>query len=208
MTAPRRVRPAGDRALLLEFADTAQVRTAHATLAAQKPQGVRDVVPGALTLLVVSDRTAADTLRFAIDMALDEGQGPVDPETKSAPINIAARYDGDDLHAVAAQIGVSVEEVVARHTAALYTAQFCGFAPGFVYLSGLDPLLYLPRLDTPRTAVPSGSVAIADRYTGIYPRPSPGGWHLLARTQAELFDPDRDPPALLSPGSELRFTAQ
>ena len=114
-------------------------------------------------------------------------------------------YDGDDLDAVAAELGLAVDDVIARHVAGTYVADFCGFAPGFAYLSGLDPTLRLPRRATPRTSVPAGSVAIAGPYTAVYPTASPGGWHLLGHTDIELFDPSVDPPALLAPGTRVTF---
>ena len=114
-------------------------------------------------------------------------------------------YDGEDLAAVAAASGLSVDEVIALHSGALYRCDFCGFAPGFAYLSGLDPLLHLPRRATPRTSVPAGSVAIAGPYTAVYPSASPGGWHLLGRTDATLWDLDADPPSPITPGTTVRF---
>jgi KipI family sensor histidine kinase inhibitor len=106
---------------------------------------------------------------------------------------------------VARQSGLPVAEVIRRHSSAHYTVQFCGFSPGFGYLSGLDPALRLPRLASPRPAVPAGSVAIAGEFTGIYPRSSPGGWLLLGRTETVLFDLHCSPPALLRPGTAVRF---
>jgi KipI family sensor histidine kinase inhibitor len=123
-------------------------------------------------------------------------------------VEIAVRYDGDDLHAVAAETGLAPHHVVEVHASVTYTVAFCGFAPGFAYLTGLDQRLHLPRLSTPRTRVPAGSVAIAAEYAGVYPRSSPGGWRLLGRTDADLFDPDRREPALLTPGTRVRFVPQ
>ena len=122
-------------------------------------------------------------------------------------VGVPVSYDGADLEAVATTLGMSAEAVVALHAAADYTVAFMGFAPGFPYLIAPDrmPLLDLPRLETPRTAVPAGSVAVAAGYCGIYPRSSPGGWNLLGRTGLVLFDPERDPPALLGPGTRVRF---
>ncbi len=94
------------------------------------------------------------------------------------------------------------------HSGAGYTVRFCGFAPGFAYLDGLDPRLHVPRRDDPRTSIPAGSVAIAGEFAGVYPRASPGGWRLLGRTDASLWDVDRDPPALLTPGTRVRFRAR
>jgi KipI family sensor histidine kinase inhibitor len=117
------------------------------------------------------------------------------------------RYDGPDLAAVAERAGRPEAEVIARHTAGDYRVAFCGFAPGFAYLTGLDPSLHVPRLARPRTRVPAGSVGIAGEYTAAYPRPSPGGWHLLGRTDADLWDLARAEPALLTPGTRVRFEA-
>ena len=95
---------------------------------------------------------------------------------------------------------------MARHGAVEFVSAFCGFAPGFAYLSGLPEELYVPRLDEPRSKVPPGSVGLAGQFTGVYPRSSPGGWQLIARTEETLWDLERDPPALLSPGTRVRFT--
>ena len=115
------------------------------------------------------------------------------------------RYDGPDLADVAELTGLDEAEVVARHTAGSYRSGFCGFAPGFAYLTGLDESLHVPRRDDPRTKVPAGSVGLADEFTAIYPRDSPGGWQLIGSTDITVWDLDRDPPALLVPGTPVRF---
>ena len=115
--------------------------------------------------------------------------------------------DGPDLDAAAAELGLSPQTLIERHSAGRYTVAMIGFAPGFPYLSGLDPALALPRLATPRTRVAAGSVAIGGAQTGIYPRDSPGGWRILGRTPLTLFDPQRDPPTALLPGDRVRFVA-
>jgi KipI family sensor histidine kinase inhibitor len=104
-------------------------------------------------------------------------------------------------------LGLGVDDLIRRHSAMRYRVAFCGFAPGFAYLSGLDPALHVPRLAEPRTAVPAGSVAIAGEFTAVYPRRSPGGWRLLGTSQAQLWQLDRDPPSLLTPGTAVRFVA-
>jgi KipI family sensor histidine kinase inhibitor len=120
-------------------------------------------------------------------------------------VSIPVRYDGDDLAEVAALTGLDPGEVVELHASAEYQVAFCGFAPGFGYLRGLPAPLHLPRRATPRTRVPTGSVAIAAEYSAVYPGASPGGWHLLGSTEVRLFDVGADPPALLRPGTCVRF---
>jgi KipI family sensor histidine kinase inhibitor len=197
-----RVRPYGNRALLIEVDGS--------PLAWQRPvamiAGIVEVVPAARTLLVRFDPRVTD--RAAVQAALESTEALVEAPRPGQIVTIAVRYDGDDLSAVAELAGCSVIEVIARHTAAEYTVAFCGFAPGFGYLTGLDPRLHVARLDTPRTRVPAGSVAIAGEYSAVYPHPSPGGWRLLGRTELALWDVDRDPPALLSPGTHVRFEAR
>jgi KipI family sensor histidine kinase inhibitor len=115
-------------------------------------------------------------------------------------------YDGPDLADVASHTGLSEEAIVSAHTGTPWTVAFGGFAPGFAYLVGGDERLAVPRRDSPRTSVPAGSVGLAGEYSGVYPRSSPGGWQLIGRTDTVMFDVDRDPPALLAPGSLVRFT--
>jgi KipI family sensor histidine kinase inhibitor len=205
-----------------------------AALRAAALPGVIDVIPGAVTVLVTFDPgswTAADlasqvTAIAAHDPALGEAAdwhaadgGAAELETadrdagdrgadSSGAALIDVVYDGPDLADVASLTGLTVGEVVARHEAAAYRVGWLGFAPGFAYLTGLDPLLAaVPRLASPRPSVPAGSVAIAGGLAAVYPAASPGGWRLLGRTATGLWDPGRDPPALLSPGSEVRFRA-
>jgi 5-oxoprolinase (ATP-hydrolysing) subunit B len=195
-----RLLPYGDRALLAEV--DAPTVLALAAAIGQLP-GVEEVVPAARSLLVCFDPliTTSQTLRRALEAGTDAA-----PATEPGdPIELLVRYDGADLHAVADEVQLSVDAVIARHAAGDYTVAFCGFAPGFAYLSGLDPALHVPRLTEPRTAVPPGSVGIGGAFTGVYPRSSPGGWRLLGRTDAPLWDPGRTPPALLTPGRPVRF---
>jgi KipI family sensor histidine kinase inhibitor len=110
-----------------------------------------------------------------------------------------------DLDAVAASAGLSVSEVIERHTGRAYGVDLLGFVPGWAYLSELDPSLQIPRRAQPRPRVPAGSVAIAAAQTGVYPLDTPGGWHIIGRTETVLFDPAREPPALLRPGDTVRF---
>jgi KipI family sensor histidine kinase inhibitor len=163
------------------------------------------VVPGAETVLVVVRRHDALTSVGDWIAALGADVRTERAPTSGSEVVVDVVYDGVDLEDVAAATGMSVAEVVALHAAGRYRCDFCGFAPGFGYLSGLDQRLVLPRRATPRTSVPAGSVAIAGAYTGVYPSASPGGWLLLGRTDAPLWDLDRDPPALIGPGTTVRF---
>ena len=197
-----RVLPMGPRAALIEALDADPADWAAGLRVLELP-GVTEIVPAAETVLVVcsgSSELASLRERLAGVRPLEAGG-----RAASSPIEITVRYDGEDLDVVATATGLTVEEVIAAHAAPLYSVAFCGFAPGFGYLRGLDDRLHIPRRATPRTRVPMGSVAIAAEYTAVYPRPSPGGWHLLGTTRAVMFDPDRSPPALLQPGAHVRF---
>jgi 5-oxoprolinase (ATP-hydrolysing) subunit B len=170
--------------------------------------GVSDVVPAETTLLVrCENHGARESVLFRLEeviQSLDQFTLNVDP----SPIEIAVRYDGEDLSAIAQQCGISIEETINRHVAGEYLAEFCGFAPGFAYLSGLDPVLQIPRRDTPRTRVPAGSVSIAAMYSAVYPSESPGGWHLIGSTSAAVWNAGRNPPALIEPGRRVRFVRE
>jgi KipI family sensor histidine kinase inhibitor len=200
-----RVRPVGDQAVLVELPDLDAVlglaAAARVALADGELAGATDVVAGYRTLLVSGADPAAlaTVLRDLEPMPA----GAVDGSTVEIPVD----YDGADLAEVAKLAGMTEAEVIERHTAPEYRVAFLGFTPGFPYLLGLDPALQVPRRASPRTSVPAGSVGLAGAQTGIYPRPSPGGWQLLGHTDAVLFDAFRDPPALLAPGGRLRFVA-
>lgn len=196
-----RVRRCGETALLVETED---VLGWYAALTARPLPGVVDLVPAARTLLVRYE----STVDFGMMVSRLSDVTPVEAASASGdPVTIPVRYDGDDLAEVARSTGLAEDEVVTVHTGVEYTVAFTGFAPGFGYLTGLDERLRLPRRDTPRTRVPAGAVAIAGEFTGVYPRPSPGGWHLLGSTTATLWDPSRESPALLRPGTKVRFEA-
>jgi KipI family sensor histidine kinase inhibitor len=198
------VRRYGARALLLSAGGVAPVDIAAAVLSAAV-DGVVDVVPAAETVLVVvGDATRLDAARGAVE-GLEVGAGGTTTDAAGSEVLLDVVYDGPDLADVASASGLTADDVVAVHSGASYRCEFCGFAPGFAYLSGLDPRLVLPRRATPRTSVPAGSVAIAGRYTGVYPSASPGGWHLLGHTDAVLWDLAADPPALITPGTTVRF---
>lgn len=196
-----RVLPYGDEALLVEPDDPATVLSV-AAMAEHEP-GVAEVVPAARTLLV---RGAPDHLGpLAARLSqLAARAGPA-AHADLDEVVLDVHYDGADLEAAAAELGLAADELVRRHAEASYVVAFCGFAPGFAYLRGLDPALHMPRLAEPRIRVPAGSVGIAGEFTGVYPRESPGGWRLLGRTDAALWDLARTPPALLVPGTPVRF---
>ena len=194
--------PAGRSAVLVEVDDLDTVIALHAALRRDPPAGVIDMVPAARTLLLVHDGSTSMS-RLADQLRNQPLQ--VAEAHRAEPVEIRVDYDGPDLAEVASQTGLTEDDVVRRHAAADYVVAFIGFAPGFAYLVGGDPALRVPRRDTPRTKVPAGSVALADEFTGAYPREMPGGWQLIGRTDAVLWDLDRDPPALLAPGSRVRF---
>lgn len=192
------VRPAGDQGALIELPDNgAAVRLAG--LLREERSDLLDVVIGHTTVLVTWAGEKPD-LDDAVKRALVAEAGPA-----GRLVEIPVVYDGPDLDEVARLTGLSPEEVIARHTGAEHVAAFIGFQPGFAYLTGGDTLLHVPRRDVPRTRVPGGTVAIAGPYSGVYPRESPGGWRLLGSTTALMFDPAREPPALLAPGDRVRF---
>ncbi len=195
--------PAGREALLVECADAAEVIGLHRAVAADRPDGVTEVVPAARSLLVMFDHEVTGAER--VTTHLRRLRPAPATHSGSAVVDIAVAYDGVDLAEVAELTGLTEPEVVRRHVAGDYVVAFCGFAPGFAYLVGADPALTVPRRETPRTRVPAGSVALAGEFTGVYPRESPGGWQLVGRTGSSLWDLDRDPPALLSPGTRVRF---
>jgi KipI family sensor histidine kinase inhibitor len=186
--------PVGRGALLAEVASP---HDAVALAAWARRRSLADeVVPGAETVLFdgVAD---ADALSAAL-VAWTPGETP-----SGRQVELPVTYDGPDLEAVAASWGCDVDEVAARHRGTELVSAFCGFAPGFAYLSGLE--VSVPRLATPRTAVPAGSVALAGTWCGVYPVASPGGWQIIGTTDALLWDPQRAEPALLAPGTRVRF---
>jgi KipI family sensor histidine kinase inhibitor len=209
------VRAAGDAALLLATGTRADqdgngAATVAALIRAADLPGVIDVVPGAATVLVSVEpgSWALPALAARLTELATAAAGEQVTAAAGADETIDVCYDGPDLADVASLTGLSIADVISRHQAAEYRVGWLGFAPGFAYLTGLDPLLAsVPRLDTPRLRVPAGSVAIAGGLAAVYPAGSPGGWRLLGRTTARLWDPDRDPPALLAPGTLVRFRA-
>lgn len=201
------VLPYGDRALLVQLGGTEAVLGYLDALRAVPPAGVLDLVPAAETVLVVAEpATDLRALRaelLAVSVSPDgRAAGRAAPDDV---VEIPVVYDGEDLAEVATLTGLSERDVVAAHTGQTWRVAFGGFAPGFAYLVGEDERLAVPRRTSARTVVPAGAVGLAGSYSGIYPRPSPGGWQLIGTTHAPVWDLDRDPPALLRPGGRVRF---
>ena len=191
-------RPYGDLGVLLELEDG--VRAVEWCRAIERSALAATARPGWRSVLVSSSMAVGPLIEALAALRPDDG-----PRSPAREVEIQVVYDGEDLIEVAERTGLGLHEVVERHAAPSYTVVCLGFSRAFPYLSGLDPVLRLPRRDTPRVRVVAGSVAIASDQTGIYPQPSPGGWHLLGRTTELLFDERSDPPSRLQPGDRVRF---
>ena len=213
MTERRTLLTCGEHAVLVEVGGLDQVvsfdRAVREAVEAGTPEftDVIDIVPAATTVLVVvEDKAGVPALRQAL--ATLPVAAAEEVVASAQVIEIPVRYDGPDLADVVELTGLSVDEVIAAHTGTDWRVAFGGFAPGFAYLSWGDPRLAVPRRKEPRTAVPSGAVALAGEFSAIYPRASPGGWQLIGRTDVVVFDIERDPPALLQPGAVVRFVKE
>jgi KipI family sensor histidine kinase inhibitor len=205
---------AGDSALVVEFGDeishevNRKVRALAEALGRSGLSGLGEVVPTYRSLLLHYDplRLSCDEVAAFVTGVLQEcGEYP---SLKARVVEIPVVYGGEfgpDIEFVAEHNGLSVQDVIALHSGAAYTVYMLGFTPGFAYLGGMPEAIATPRLETPRTVVPAGSVGIAGGQTGIYPIASPGGWRLIGKTPLELFDPQGDPPTLLRAGDEVRF---
>jgi KipI family sensor histidine kinase inhibitor len=198
----RRLLGYGASALLLECSDGAEAARLVSPIARRFP-AVSEIVPGARTLLL--------RLRSPLSPRERDELVDLDPDPSEQPaaevVDITVDYSGPDLTTVAELTGLDADEVVRVHTGQLWTVAFCGFAPGFGYLSSENDRLRVPRRAEPRTTVPAGSVGLADVWSGIYPRSGPGGWQLIGSTTARLWDVDNPSPALLRPGMRVRFEA-
>jgi KipI family sensor histidine kinase inhibitor len=198
-----RILPSGTTALLVELGDLEEVLGLYAALTDDVPTGVVDIVPAARTLLLVTDpavtslSSVEDAVRATVPRTDRGGWGEL--------VEIPVTYDGEDLAEAATMIGCDAAELVRRHTAAEWTVAFCGFIPGFGYLTSTDWPFEVPRRSSPRKKVPPGAVALAGEFGGVYPRESPGGWQLIGRTELTMFDPARDPAAVFRPGVRIRF---
>lgn len=195
--------PVGLTTILVELADLDQTLALFASLEADPVDGIEETVPAARTLMI---RFRPETIKaeaLAAEIATRDLSAKIAPSDRL--VEIPVRYDGEDLADVAELTGLSVEEVIRRHTDSEFTVAFCGFAPGFGYLVGGDPALHVPRRQSPRTRIPAGSVALAGAFSGVYPQNSPGGWQILGTTPLKMWDIEREPGALFQPGYRVRF---
>ncbi len=205
---------AGDAALVVEFGDkisleiNRQVHILAQALERNPFPGLREAVPCYRSLLVHYDplQLSCEEVKVLVSRVFQkcEDVSPPEPRLVEIPTVYGGEF-GPDIEFVAEQNGLSVEEVIRLHSSVIYTVYMLGFTPGFPYMGTLSEAIVIPRLSTPRTSVPVGSVAIAGSQTGIYPIASPGGWRLIGRTPVVLFDPKRSPPAVLRPGDRVRF---
>jgi KipI family sensor histidine kinase inhibitor len=205
-------RSAGDRALLWEAAGSdlatrnLSARSLHRRLAALRLAEVEDLIAGAATVLVLlrAGVEPSATLLAVLRETVREAGSSAEHRVHEIEVG----YGGLDLGEVARLHGLAERDVVERHSGVSYTVGFLGFAPGFAYLLGLPESLATPRLATPRTRVPAGSVAIGGQFTAVYPRAAPGGWRVIGQADVSLFDPGADPPARLLPGDHVKFVAR
>ncbi|MGO4384891.1 5-oxoprolinase/urea amidolyase family protein [Specibacter sp. RAF43] len=197
------IRPVGDRAILVELPGLEEVLSLQAFLTERPDQGQLDVVAAAETVLITAVSTAAAA---RIARTVWEADLSTPPERDDAVVVIETVYDGEDLAVAAAMAGLTPEGLVGMHSQQLWTAAFAGFAPGFAYLVSAVAYPPIPRRPSPRTSVPAGTVAMAGRYSAVYPGISPGGWQLIGRTTAPIWDPTRQSPALVNPGNRVQFS--
>jgi KipI family sensor histidine kinase inhibitor len=201
------IRPFGEGALLVELGSPDRAQALAASIRREPIAGVPGTVPGLESLLVDLDPLSADAARVAAaleDRILRLADAPAAGRLRTVPVVYGGDH-GPDLAEVATIAGLSESEIVARHASAELRVLFGGFAPGFAYLGGVPDALDVPRLATPRTRTPAGSVALADGMSGIYPAELPGGWRVIGRTPIIVFDARRLPPAYLEPGDRVRF---
>lgn len=194
----------GEYAALLSAGSAVTAAALSRRIEARLGARVADAVPGARTILVSFRDFPSDEDLQWLEHVERESSDTLTAD-HGATREIAVRYDGPDLEAVARAAGLTPVEVVNLHQSAAYRVAFVGFQPGFAYVAGLPEALHVPRRASPRAKIPAGSVAIADVWTGVYPAESPGGWHLIGTTEQTLFEPQRSPPALLGPGDTVRF---
>ena len=194
-----KLRRAGPDGLLLELSSLDQVMRVAAELRRRAPPGLVEIVPAARTVLLVGSGLDA------IAAELQQQATPPVAASELPPVEIPVSYDGPDLYEVCERARLSRDELIAQHAGPVLTVAFCGFVPGFAYLTGLPARLHVPRRETPRTRVEGGAVGLAGEFTGVYPRASPGGWQIIGHTTTPMGSEARDPPNLLAPGARVRF---
>lgn len=190
-------------ALLVELNDLDETLALFDALTAEPIAGVEEIIPAARTLLIHFRPSAIDRQALVNRIAGQDLSQRREGEQRR--VEIPVHYNGEDLDEVATLLGMSRAEVIQRHTAQDYSVAFCGFAPGFAYLTG-GAGFQVPRRQTPRTRIPAGAVALAGNFSGVYPKASPGGWQIIGVTPSQMWDLNRDEPALLRPGYKVRFT--
>lgn len=194
-------------AVLFEVDTLAQAEELYGELKGRQDRGelpyLQDIVPAARTVLVIAGTSPSrlHALCQEIGSWMPVGSARAPGQLQELPV----RYDGEDLAFVASHAGLSEREVVEQHSSAEFRVAFCGFSPGFAYLTGVPESLQMPRRPTPRTSVPAGALGLAGEFTAVYPRISPGGWQIIGHTTVQMWDSRRDPPALLAPGDRVRF---
>lgn len=217
MRSKPKITPLGDSSLLVQFGSDIDIpinQRVHALasfLEASPFDGMIETVPAYATLLVQYDPLTVSFTQVGDFLREKMSQAEEDTFRKPRQVQVPVRYGGEfgvDLDSVARHLRLQVEEVVRLHSGKLYTVFMMGFTPGFPYMGKLDDALVMPRLETPRTRVPAGTVAIAGSQTGIYPIASPGGWHLVGWTPLQLFDPNSETPFLFAPGDEVKFVVE
>jgi KipI family sensor histidine kinase inhibitor len=200
-----RVLPSGSNGLLVELEHLDEVLALYTALTDLELEGVVDIVPAGRTILLAIDPDVTEL--STVERAVRSAEPRHAARESGELVEIPVVYDGEDLEDVAGILGCDVPEVIRRHTADEWTVAFCGFAPGFAYITAASGAWQIPRRTSPRTSVPAGSVGLAAEFSGIYPQASPGGWQLIGHTEIAVFEIDREPPALLSPGTPVRFVA-
>ena len=198
-----RVLPSGSTGLLVELEHLDEVLALYTAVTELDLEGVVDIVPAGRTILLSIDPDRAEL--SVVERAVRSAEPRHSTRESGELVEIPVVYDGADLADVAELLDCDVPELVRRHTADEWTVAFCGFAPGFAYITAASGAWQIPRRESPRTSVPAGSVGLAAEFSGIDPQASPGGWQLIGRTEVAVFDLERDPPALLSPGTPVRF---
>ena len=216
MSPKPKIVPLGDSSVLIQFGEeidlgvNQRVHALGALVEISSIPGIVETVPAYAALLVQYDPLAISFTQIKAFLREKIAQADQTISRKPRTVNVPVRYGGEhgiDLESVARHRQLEVEDVVRLHTQKTYTVFMMGFTPGFPYMGKLDDALVMPRLETPRTHVPAGTVAIVGSQTGIYPISSPGGWQLIGWTPLRLFDLHSDTPFLFSPGDEVKFVA-